>query len=132
MAGGVVTNSGKKLLLNRGYKETPDYLEPSKFKVGTDSTAATVTDTDLGTAVEITAGVYTKDFESGYPSVDETNLQVEIRGRINTVEANGNMLAEFGIFNEDGTPLMESRDTFTGISKSSSDEIIFSIKTTLS
>jgi len=77
----------------------------------------------------ISSDDYTKLFESGYPIIDYTNLQVEIRCRISTVEANGYSISEMGLFNTDGTPLMKSRDVFDSISKTDTDEIVFVIKT---
>ena len=72
---------------------------------------------------------YLKSFEATYPSMDYNLLQVTIRSRLSTVEANGYLIGEFGQFNTDGTPLMESRDTFTPLSKSDTDELIFETKT---
>ncbi|MCF7861154.1 hypothetical protein K9M79_02825 [Candidatus Woesearchaeota archaeon] len=112
-------------MLNRTFKATPDYLEPSVFKVGTGTGTPEVSDTDLGTAVIISGGAYIKDFISGYPILDETNLQATIRCFLNSLEANGNNLTEFGIFNEDGTPLMFSRAVHTAINKTSSVQIAY-------
>ena len=63
--------------------------------------------------------------------MDFTTLQAEMRCRINTLQGNGYLISEFGVFNSDGTPLMDSRDTFNQISKSDTDEIIFIPKTTI-
>ena len=76
----------------------------------------------------ISADDYIKTFESGYPALDETALSSTIRCRISSVQSNGYPITEVGLFNEDGTPLMESRDTMTAISKSNTDELIFIIK----
>ncbi|MCK4827672.1 hypothetical protein KA005_68730 [bacterium] len=113
-----------KIVLNRAFKATPDYLVPSKFKIGTGTTTPTVSDTDIETGVNIN-GSATKSFVSGYPVLDETNFQVTFRCLVNTAEANGNSLTEFGLFNEDGTPLMYSRAVFTAISKTTTVEISF-------
>ena len=98
---------------------------PSLFKVGTGATAPTVADTDLQTAIEITAGVYTKAFVVGYPVVVPVGSTVTYRALLASTEANGNTLTEFGIFNTDGTPLMYSRDTYTGIVKNSYIQVVY-------
>jgi len=71
---------------------------------------------------------FTKTFVSGYPSFDETNHEVEIRGILLSTEANGNNINGFGLFNTDGTVLMHSEDTFTAESKSSTDQFTFIVK----
>ena len=122
--GQLITNNGLKISLNRTYKATPDYLAPTKFKIGTGTTTPTVSDTDVETGVNINGGA-TKSFVSGYPTLDETNMQSTIRCFLDTTEANGNSLTEFGLFNEDGTPLMFSHAVFTSISKTASVQISF-------
>ncbi|MFW6174022.1 MAG: hypothetical protein ACOC5T_09785, partial [Elusimicrobiota bacterium] len=92
--------------------------------VGTDSTAPTTSDTDLGTPIAINGG-NTKSFVTGYPTLNETNLQATIRCYLDSTEANGNSLTEFGTFNNDGTKKMFSRSTFTSITKNTSTEISF-------
>ena len=74
---------------------------------------------------------YTKAFESGYPTLNYTTLEATIRTRLSTTNSNGYAISEFGVFNTDGTALMESRDIFTAISKTSDDELIFIAKTTI-
>ena len=122
--GQLITNNGLKISLNRTYKATPDYLAPTKFKIGTGTTTPTVSDTDVETGVNINGGA-TKSFVSGYPTLDETNMQVTIRCFLNTTEGNSNSITEFGLFNEDGTPLMYSHAVFTAISKTTSVEVSF-------
>jgi len=122
--GQLITNNGLKISLNRTYKATPDYLAPTKFKIGTGTTTPTVSDTDVETGVNINGGA-TKSFVSGYPILDETNMQVTIRCFLNTTEGNSNSITEFGLFNEDGTPLMYSHAVFTAISKTTSVEVSF-------
>jgi len=124
MTGQVITTNGLKLALNRIFKATPDYLAPSKFKIGTGTTAPTVSDTDVETGVNINGGA-TKSLVTGYPTLDETNMQSTIRCFLNSVEGNTNSITEFGIFNEDGTALMFSHSVFTVISKTTSVEISF-------
>jgi len=79
----------------------------------------------------ISSDDYTATYEAGYPSIDYDILQVTVRTRVSSTKANGYAISEVGLFNTDGTPLMESRDTMTPVSKSSSDELIFVIKETL-
>jgi len=71
---------------------------------------------------------FTKTFVSGYPTIDTTNYEVEIRGQLSSIEANGYDLNGFGLFNTDGTPLMHSEDTFTAESKGDTDQFTFIIK----
>lgn len=61
---------------------------------------------------------------SGYPILDETNLEVEQRGFVASTSANGFLITEAGDFNSDATMLIDDRNTFTAISKSSTDQII--------
>jgi len=123
--GQIVTTNGLKIALNRTFKASPDYTTMSKFKVGTGSSTPAIGDTDLGTPVDITAGVQIKSFVGGYPSLDETNMNVTIRGLLLTTDANGNSLREFGLFNTDGTPLMFSRTVYTAITKTASVQVVF-------
>ena len=66
-----------------------------------------------------------KGFVSGYPVLNTTSIQSTIRCFLNSTEANGNALTEFGIVNSDGTPLMFSRAVHTVINKTSSNEITY-------
>ena len=122
--GQVITTNGQKIMLNRTFKSSPDYLAPSKFKIGTGTTTPSTSDTDVETGVNIGASA-TKSFVTGYPTIDETNLQVTIRCLVNSLEGNGNSLTEFGLFNEDATPLMFSHAVFSAITKTSSVEVSF-------
>lgn len=122
--GNIVTTLGKKILLNRGLKATPDYSAPTKFSVGTGTGTPAAGDTALGTAVAINGGNY-KSFVSGYPVLDETNIQVTIRCLLLSTEANGNSLTEFGLFNTDGTPKLFSRSVHTAITKTTSVQITY-------
>ena len=75
------------------------------------------------------ASSYTKTFESGYPVLDFTALTSTIRTRVTTVQANGYNISEIGFFNSDSpTRTMESRSTFTPVSKTDTDELIFIMK----
>jgi len=74
---------------------------------------------------------FTGSYESGYPSFDYTNNEIEIQCRVTATQANNFSVSEFGLFNTDGTPLIYSHDVFTAISKTSSEEIIFIAKSRL-
>lgn len=122
--GQVITNNGLKLAINRIFKASPDYLAPSKFKIGTGTTTPAVGDTDVETGVNINGGA-TKSFVTGYPVLDETNHQSTIRAFLATTEGNGNSITELGVFNVDGSPLMFSHAVFTAITKTATVEVSF-------
>jgi len=124
MASSVITTNGRNLTLHRLYTETPTDTAPTVFKIGTGTTTADESDTDLTTTITgWNAGGDTKDFVSGYPQFDTTNKEVTVRGFISSTQANGNTISEVGEFNTDGTPKMFSHDVFTGISKTNTQEI---------
>lgn len=125
--GSIITNNGKIVMLNRTYKAVPDYLAPTVFMVGKDNTTPNIADTALDDPVTINGGD-TKAFVAGYPTFDEVNNEVTIRCSLTTAEANGNIINGFGIFNEDGTPMMIGEDTFTGETKTNTVELAFIIK----
>jgi len=125
--GQIITTNGKKIILDRTYNSSPTRTAPSQFKVGTGTTTPALSDTDLVTPVDIDGDNF-KDFVSGYPTQDTTALSNTIRCFLNSLEANGNDLTEFGIVNADGTPLLFSRTVHTSISKSSSNEITYIVK----
>ncbi len=56
MTGSVITNEGKKIILDRAYKSSPTYSIPSKFKVGISNGDPLVTDTALDIPVPIDNG----------------------------------------------------------------------------
>lgn len=58
---GIKTTLGKKIVLNRSYKTTPDYTIPSQFKVGIGTTTPAVGDTDLTNSVPIDNGTTNDD-----------------------------------------------------------------------
>lgn len=70
------------------------------------------------------AGDYLHAFDSGYPSVDSSTLQITYRVAILSTEANGYPITEAGFFNTDTSAIMSTRDVFNPISKSSTDEIV--------
>jgi hypothetical protein len=121
--GQIITTEGLKIMMNRTYKETPDYSAPSVFEVGTGTDTPAVGDTDLQTAVEIETGDYTKELDN--PTLDETAMTAEFTSFLNSLEANGNSITEMGIFNTDGTPKLWSRAVFNSITKTNTVEVSF-------
>jgi|TARA_Y100000034_G_scaffold95237_1_gene115575 hypothetical protein len=71
---------------------------------------------------------YFVTIDSGYPSIDETNNEVELRGTLPTTHGNGYDIDGFAWFNTDSTELMGTENTFTDESKSDTDEFLFICK----
>jgi hypothetical protein len=94
--------TGVKAILDRYYSETPTYLHPSKFSIGTTQDDPVFTDTALTDEIEFTVGVTEKDFESGYPVVDLDNLTGKTRLFINSLEANGESISGIAIKDSNG------------------------------
>lgn len=68
------------------------------------------------------------DFISGYPNIDLDTLQVTIRTFISSVKANGFLVDNHSLWNEDATKLMLSEDKMTGESKSLADDFAYVAK----
>jgi len=68
--GGVITNSGKNVMLNRTYKSSPDYTIPSTFRVGIGTTTPVVSDTALATHIPISNGTVNDDGSNTMTSSD--------------------------------------------------------------
>ncbi len=117
-----ITTTGKTIILDRVFNASPTRTAPSQFKIGTGTTDPSISDTDLETPVSID-GHNLKDFVSGYPTINTTSNQSTTRCFLNTLEANGNALTEFGTFNSDASELIFSRSTFTPLNKTSSIEV---------
>lgn len=124
--GQVITNDGKKIILNRAYNKdgSTSYTPPTQFKVGTGTNTPDATDTDLQTPVSIDGDNF-KDFEASSPVIDETALTAQTRCLLNTTNANGNSISEFGMVNEDGLRKLFSRAVVTAITKNNTTEITF-------
>ena len=71
------------------------------------------------------ASNYFKAFASGYPSVDDINLQITCFSVIASTEAIGASLKEVGVFNTDSSPVIFNRDTYTTIEKNSLIEVTY-------
>lgn len=69
-----------------------------------------------------------KNYESGYPIINETTLTSEIRCELTTIQANGFDLDSFGNFNTDAAIKISGKDVFTDESKSSTDKFIFVVQ----
>ncbi len=59
--GSIITDSGKKIILNRSYSSSPDYTVVSRFKVGISNDTPNIADTDLDVAIPITDGTVNDD-----------------------------------------------------------------------
>ncbi len=120
----IITTDGRKIVMDRTFNASPTRTAISQFKVGTGTTAPALGDTDLETPVSIDGDNF-KNFVTGYPSLDLTNMQATVRAILLSTEANGNNLTEWGTVNTDGTPLLFSRSTFSTLAKTSSVEVAF-------
>jgi hypothetical protein len=121
--GSIFTNLGKKTMLNRFYKNVPDYTRPSTFKVGEGTTTPTVLNTDLET--ESAVQPVDNTYASGYPVLDETNMQGTIRCLVLTTDCNAQTLTEFGVFNTDATPKLMARLVHTAVAKTEDYQLIY-------
>jgi len=70
------------------------------------------------------SGDYTGTYDTGYPSINTSTLEVTTRATVLSTEANGYPVTEMGFFNTDTSPVMQSRDLFASLSKSNTDEIV--------
>jgi len=122
--GQLITTIGRKVAMHRIFDASPAYTAPSAFKVGTGTNTPGLGDIDLQTAITI-GGSASKAISSGYPTFDDANMIITNRAILLTTECNGNTISEFGLINSDGTPVLFSRAVFTGISKTSSVQVIF-------
>ena len=74
--------------------------EITNVKVGTGTTPASLSDTDLMSAVIISGTTYYKaKTATTYPSSTSVKFEFEL----NSTEANDNLLTEFGLFDDDDT-----------------------------
>ena len=72
------------------------------------------------------AGDLTKTITS--VAIDNTALTVQVRSDVASTEANGFVLDSHGLFNTDGTPLLEGLESFEDESKTDTDEFIFTVQ----
>lgn len=126
--GASATKIFKNTLLNRGFNSSPSYTNYSRFGIGTGTTTPSDADTGNGTPVTVwNAGSDYKNYETGYPSFDEANAKVSVRGIVTSTQSNGVTLSEYADFNTDGTPRVGGHFVYTGISKTSSVQVNFTI-----
>lgn len=69
-----------------------------------------------------------KDYETNYPSLNLTNMEVTTRSKLTTVDANGFNIDGYADVNEDTTPLILGIVNSAAESKSDTDEITWVIK----
>jgi len=65
------------------------------------------------------------DLLAGYPTFNDTDIEVTLRAKLNTLKANGFDIDGLNWANKDTTELMSDEDTFNAESKGSTDELIF-------
>jgi len=116
-SGSLITAVGKNLIWQRLFQSSETVVD--EFQMGTGTTTAAESDTNLTTAI---GGKY--NFSPNYPTFDDTNGRVTVRGFVPSTDLNGNTLAESGLFNTDGTPILLNHDVFIGITKTASKQII--------
>ena len=90
--------------------------------IGTGTTAFNDADTALETEV------LRKAFETSTDSDSQTIYEMWI----SSTEANSNTLSEVGIFNASSSGTMLCRDTFTGIAKDNTKEVLIEVKVVIS
>ena len=69
-----------------------------------------------------------KDFQLGYPLINNTTREVTIKCFLSSTNANGFLINSIATWNEDTTKLMNSLDVFSDESKSPTDEFTFTMK----
>jgi len=110
----IVTTVGLNKL--RDFLAGSSLTAPSHFALGTDGTTEGVSDTDLGTEVFRDAFTETINVENGV---------VKWKYYLASGDANGNTLAEAGIFNDSTAGDMYARVTFAGEEKTSAEAWTF-------
>lgn len=119
--GAVITNGGRQLMWKRMYS-LDSSTAVSRVRVGTGTTTPTVADTALGTDL---GGVGYVSLAGTY--LNTTDNKVVSTAQLGSAVGNGSTISEIGEFNTDGTPVMTSHDVFTGIAKTSSKILNFTI-----
>ena len=124
MNGILVTTLGRKICLHRLFEAAPTYTAPVYFRIGKGNDTPAAGDTHMETP--ITEDWETKAIVAGYPSFDDTNLVVTVRGLVLTTEANvAGTISEFGLMNSDATKRLFSHAVFTAVTKNTSVQVIF-------
>lgn len=121
--GAIFTKTGRVTMQNRFYKATPDYDEPSKFKIGTGTTTPAETDTDVQTPITAwNAGADSKLFDVD-PDLNESTVQATITMTVNPSQANGNSITELSTIGADGR--ISTRYVFDAVVKTSAIQLVF-------
>ncbi|MFZ5985515.1 MAG: hypothetical protein ACOYWZ_00090 [Bacillota bacterium] len=119
--GAVATNIGKQIALHRLGGDA-SLTEVSVFDIGTGTNTPAATDTTLQIPLSLN-----KPFLTGYPTYNDIDRRIIIRGQIFSTEANGNTLTEVGVFNNDATKKLFARHVHDGIVKNNLTEIIYEL-----
>ncbi len=69
------------------------------------------------------------NFDSGYPTLNESTIEAAVRATLTSVKANGFDVNTMAVENTDSTPVMSDLNTFDSESKSDTDEFVFTDKT---
>ena len=120
-AGSVVTDRERIIILDRSAKTSPTYTRISQDQWGTGILQPNVLDFQMDTAVGSKKNIETT-------TIDETNLEVTLEGRADSLENNSNDLSELATWNTDGTPVIGMRAVFTARAKSNTKEFRYKIK----
>lgn len=124
MANGTLkTTLGLARMLSSHFKD--DTSPPTKIRVGEGTTTPNIADETLTTF--LTGGEFS--LVSGFPEVDETELNAETRVEITLTDLNGESITEAGEF--DTNDVMHSHAVFDAESKSNTDIFFIVEKTKL-
>lgn len=91
----IITNNGKKVILNRAFKSTPDYTTQSKFKIGRGQATPIVTDTDLTEPIPISGTESVDDCETA-DWTDSTDMTSSLNSTTFKEGSNGLNLTKDG------------------------------------
>jgi hypothetical protein len=120
--GQIFSMLGRKTILNRGFKASPDYTAPSKFRVGTGQGAPLITDNTTDIKLDPVLQI---SFSADYPTISEPTATGTFRGPVLLGEANGNSISEYCLYNSDSPKLMLMRGIFNPITKTDKVSILF-------
>lgn len=116
-------------MLNRAFLATPTNAAFTTFRIGTGTTSPSEANTNLETGLTAwgSGGETYKAFDST-PVPSTTDKTIPVQCTVGTTEGNASTITEIGVFNADGTPKMAFRITHDGIVKTSSRQIIYTLK----
>ena len=113
MVGAAITSGGFNLMFKRLYGDA-GVPEISVVKFGAGTTTPAIGDTAMESSVQ------SNSIQS--VAYDTTDNKVTVRSLLTLSQGNGYTISECGEFN--ASSVMVSHDVFTGISKTSSEEIV--------